>query len=153
MRNPEQLFLKAPIFIVLLCLSSCRTVPQTTEVLKPPAKTSPAQERYKKMVEGHLGQLWYRLVASNEGALDLATVKTTFEMPAAGGKVRSLRVISNTGGRMDELIARGAIEQLRAPPIPPDVLAQLGQNYMVFEESFSIYPENDRSSPTSAKKR
>ncbi len=126
MRNPELLFLKAPIFIVLLCLSSCRTAPQTIGTPKPPAKASPANKRYQKMVEDRLGQLWYRLVASNEDALDLGTVKTIFEIPAAGGKGRNLRVTSNTGGRMDELVARRAIEQLRAPPIPPDVLGAIG---------------------------
>jgi len=40
---------------------------------------------------------------------------------------------------MDELIARRAIGQLRAPPVPPEMLAQLHRDYFILEESFTIY--------------
>lgn len=116
---------KALTFVVLLCLASCRTASLTAEAPKPPARASPAQERYKKTVEDQRGPLWYRLVTSNIGSLSVGTVDTTFEIPASGGKVRNLRVTSNTGGQMDELIARRAIEQLRAPPVPPEIFGAI----------------------------
>jgi hypothetical protein len=84
----------------------------------------------------------------------VGTVDTTFEIPAAGGKARNLRVTSNTGGRMDELIARKAIDQLRAPPVPPEILAELRRNYMVLQESFTVYENRDPTpSPTPSKER
>jgi hypothetical protein len=85
--------------------------------------------------------VWYSLVKVNEGALQIGTIDTTFEIPAGGGQVRNLRVTSNTGGRMAKLIAWSAIDQLRAPPLPPEILAQLEQDYMVFEESFTVFPQ------------
>jgi hypothetical protein len=41
---------------------------------------------------------------------------------------------------MDRLIALRAIDQLRAPPIPPQVLAELRQDYIEVEESFTVFP-------------
>ncbi len=127
------------IFLIAFCLSSCRTAPPTTERPKPPMKSSSAVERYKKTVEDRLGPIWYRLTTVNMNSLRLGTIATTFEIPAAGGRVRNLRVTSNTGGRMDELIARRAIDQLRAPAVPPEILVQLHQDYIVLEESFTIF--------------
>ena len=141
-------------FPIALCLSSCRTAPPKAEAPKKLAKVSPAQDRYVKTVEDRLGALWYRLVDIHEDSLSLGSVDTTFEIPAAGGRARNLRISSNSGGRMDELVARRAIDQLRAPPIPSAVLALLHQDYMVFEESFTVYDNAHRSpSPTSPKKR
>jgi hypothetical protein len=42
---------------------------------------------------------------------------------------------------MDELIARRAIDQLRAPPVPPEILTQLHQDYFVLEESFTVFAQ------------
>jgi hypothetical protein len=154
MRNAVPTCLKALTFIVLLCLSSCQTAPPIAEAPKPPAKDSPAQERYKKNVEDRLGPLWYRLVNPNTKNLWAGTVDTTFEIFASGGKARNLTVTSNTGGPMDELIARKAIDQLRAPPVPSEILALLHRDYMVLEESFTIYETgNANPSPTPSKER
>jgi len=144
-RNRILLHTTRLIFLVALCLSSCRTAPRTAEAPRPTAKGSPAQEQYKKVVEDQLGPLWYGLAKIHEDSLHLGTVNTTFEIPAAGGLIRNLRVTSNTGGRMDELIARRAIDQLRAPPVPRAILARLHQDYIVFEESFTVYDNADRT--------
>jgi hypothetical protein len=141
------------IVLIGLCFTSCRNAPPTSKAYNLPATVSPAQERYKKTVEDQLGRIWYRLTELHEDSLRLGTVDTTFEIPATGGKVRSLTVTSNTGGRMDELIARIAIEQLRAPPVPHALLAQLHQDYIVLEESFTVLDDADRPSPTPLKKR
>ncbi len=98
------------------------------------------------MVEDRLGPLWYHLVKINEDALQVGTVATTFEIPAAGGPVRNLTVIKNTGGRMAETIARQAIGQLRAPPVPHEILKQLQQDYFKLEESFTTYENRDATS-------
>jgi hypothetical protein len=58
---------------------------------------------------------------------------------AAGGKVRKVKLVSNTGNAADVSIAFRAIDQLRAPPIPPEVLAELDQDHLDAEESFTIF--------------
>jgi hypothetical protein len=85
MRNPVPSRSKALLFLVALTLCSCQIPPRAAEVPKPPAKASPALERYKKEVEDRLGPIWYRLVDVHENDLHLGTVKTTFEIPAKGG--------------------------------------------------------------------
>jgi hypothetical protein len=126
------------IVLIGLCFSSCQSAPRTSKTSNLQAKFSPAQERYKKTVEDQLGQLWYGLTKLPEDSLQLGTVDTIFEIPAAGGEVRNLRIASNTGGRMDEIVARRAIEQLRAPPIPLEILAQSHRDSIAFEESFTV---------------
>jgi hypothetical protein len=138
------------IILLGVCFSSCQTAPSTAKASNRPEKVFPAQERYEKLVEDQLGPIWYRLVEVHEDSLQLGTIKTTFEIPACGGRVRNLRVTSNTGGRMGELVARAAIDQLRAPPVPPEILAKLHQNYMLMEESFTVFP--NEPSPTPARK-
>jgi hypothetical protein len=120
------------------------------ETPKKPAKSTPAMERYKETVEDRLGPIWYRVVKANQDFLQLGTVDTIFEIPLAGGRARNLRVTSNTGGQMAELVARSAILQLRAPPVPPEIAAQLPDGYFFFEETFTVaYPP---PSPTPPKK-
>jgi hypothetical protein len=140
------------VLATALCLSSCTTAPPNPEPPKSLTKNSPAEERYKKTVEDQLGPLWYRLAEAHVDSLQLGTVETTFEILAAGGAARNLRIKSNTGGRIDELVARRAIEQLRAPPVPPAVLAH--HDHITFEELFTMYQNDDRKlSPTPQKKR
>src|SRR4051794_35219234 len=137
---------------VALFVSSSVAVPPKAETLKKPAKSSPAAERYKKAVEDKLGPLWYRLAKANEGYLRVGTVDTTFQIPVAGGKAQNLRVTSNTGGGMDVRIGRIAIGQLRAPPVPPEIAAQLSEGHFFVEESFTIYEAYPSPSPTPSKK-
>lgn len=94
---------------------------------------------YYKNMEDRLGPIWYELTKIHEDELHLGTVSTTFEIPVAGGKVRNVKVVSNTGGRMNLLIALRAIDQLRAPPVPAVVLSELRADHIVAEESFTIF--------------
>jgi hypothetical protein len=95
--------------------------------------------RYVKKMEDRLGAYWYALDKIHLDDLSLGTVTTTFKIPAAGGKVRNVKVTSNTGGRFDALVALRAIDEFRASPIPPDVLAEVHQDYILVEESFTIF--------------
>ena len=81
---------------------------------------------YRKAVEDRLGSIWYRLVKIHEDELSAGTVDTTFEIPAVGGKVRKVKLVGTPATR------------LRAPPIPPQVLAELHQDYLHAEESFAV---------------
>jgi Flp pilus assembly protein TadD len=125
-------------------LSSCLTTTRPGKVTGPgqnetAEQITPAVKAYRKAVEDRLGSFWYQLVKIHEDDLQLGTVEVTFDIPAAGGKVHNVRVSSNTGGRMDKLVALRAIDQLRAPPIPSQVLAELHADHVQFEESFAVY--------------
>lgn len=93
---------------------------------------------YRKAVEDRLGPIWYRLVKIHEDELSAGTVDTTFEIPAVGGKVRKVKLVRNTGNAADAVVVLRAIDGLRAPPIPPQVLAELHQDYLHAEESFAV---------------
>jgi hypothetical protein len=124
--------------VTILFLASCRIAPTKPQPSEKPAKHSVTVAAYYKNMEDRLGPIWYQLTNIHQDELHLGTVETTFEIPAAGGKVRNLRVVSNTGGRMDEWIARRAINQLRAPPIPQAVLSEIQEDYLLAEESFAV---------------
>ena len=105
------------------------------------ASHSPAVKRYVESIENQLGPIWYGLVQRYEYRLYIGTVTMTFEIPAEGGKPQNIRVKSYTFSGWDIVIARSAIELLRAPPIPKAVLAEIKGDTLQFEESFTIYPE------------
>jgi hypothetical protein len=132
------------VFFAAMTLSSCRTVPTKpdftapAETEKPP---SPALAHYIKTVQDRIGAIWYALANKYGDQLHLGTVKISFDIPAAGGKVQNVRVISNTGGRMDKLIALRAIDQFRTPPIPTQVQAELPADHLYFDEMvFTVFP-------------
>ena len=135
--KPKIVLAAGAALVSLLYLAACRTAPPKPAPTKP-MKHSPAVTLYYKNMKDRLGPIWYQLTKIYGNELHLGTVSTTFEIPAAGGKVRNVKVVSNTGGRMDLLIALRAIDQLRAPPIPPEVLAELRQDYVDAEESFAV---------------
>jgi hypothetical protein len=127
------------LLVTALFLASCRSTPEWP-------KTTPATgANYKKVVEDRLGPLWCHEVKNNLSAAQVGVVKLTFEIPAAGGHVTNLKVVSNTGGKIDEHIAVTAVNRLRAPPIPQAILESEKSDYLKFEESFTIFED---SSPT-----
>jgi len=130
-------------FIAIVLLACCSTAPTKTELRS--AEQAPgrsgALERYKKNLEDQLGPIWYRLAAANQDQLSLGTVKATFQIPAAGGKPQNVRVTSRLDNGVDQLIARHAIEQLRLPPIPAVVLAEIHNDHLKLEEWFTVLPE------------
>ncbi|MGI8957894.1 MAG: hypothetical protein ACR2II_13415 [Chthoniobacterales bacterium] len=135
----------ATALVSLAFLAACQIAPRKSAAAhsKPirseSDKLPPATARYIKKMEDRLGTYWYALDKIHLDELHVGTVTATFEIPAAGGKVRNVKVTSNTGGRSDALVALRAIDQFRAPPIPADVLAEAHQDYVVVEESFMIF--------------
>jgi hypothetical protein len=143
--------MKLPFYFSLMIafgFASCTTVPET----RAPVPTT--FEGYKKLVEDRLGPHWDGFVKVSEDLVAVGTVKATFEIPAEGGRARNLKIVSNTGNEVDERIARAAIGRLRAPPIPPAILQREDKDYVLFEESFTIF-DNAKPipSPTPLKKR
>jgi hypothetical protein len=126
--------------IAALVCASCATPPA-------PAVIPHTTEGYKRAVEDRLGPLWYERVRLNAEGASVGTVVASFRIPARGGRVQKVRIVSNTGNKIDELMVRIALGFLRAPPVPPAVLAQLPEDYFYFEESFTLF---DKSNPPSS---
>ena len=127
--------------LLTLALCSC-----TTPSIRPtPTPEFPELTAYKKVVEDHLGRFWFRRIHANEEHLQLGTVKITFEIRSTGGAVTNITVISNTGGPLEESIARHAVEDLRAPPVPKAVLRKIPAGEpLVLDESFTIFQNPGR---------
>jgi hypothetical protein len=124
----------------MVCVPACQTSSQQPGwAAVPKEHHSPAMARYYKQMEDRLGTIWYRLVEIHMRELDVGTVATTFEIPAAGGKVRNVKVTSNTAGQLAGSIAVQALTHLQAPPIPREVLAELDKDYLLAGEEFTTY--------------
>ena len=66
----------------------------------------------------------------------------TFEIPAAGGHPQNYRVVSNTAAKGNEAVARAAVDQLKAPPVPEAVLKETkNSQFFRMEESFTTYQD------------
>lgn len=129
-------------FVLLLGaagLLSCETTPRW------PEGTPETVENYKKVTEDRLGPLWYHEVNNNLSAAQVGVVKLTFQIPAAGGQVTNLKVVSNTGGALDESFAVTAVNRLRAPPIPLSLLQSKHEDHLNFEESFTVFADPTES--------
>jgi hypothetical protein len=133
---------------LLLCgfsLAGCQTRPPHL-----PENTPPTVAGYKKAVEDRLGPLWYREVNRNINAAQVGVVKLTFLVPAEGGRVTNLKVLSNTGGKADEQFAVTAVNRLRVPPIPQVILTAEKTDHLFFEESFTVFADPSTPTPTPA---
>ncbi len=115
-----------------LVLSSSRSVSEI------PLNIPPTLEGYIKVTEDKfLGPIWYRLVAA-EPRMTLGTVKLTFAVPAAGGRVEKIKVTFNNAGSVDQEVALKAVRRLRAPPVPAGLLRP-PEVSVPFEESFTVF--------------
>lgn len=115
------------LLALVLAVGACSTTPIPTTT-----------EAYKKALEDRLGPLWYHLAKYYSNLLTVGTVEAHFDVPATGGTVRNITIVSNTGNPMDEVIVRRAIQQLHAPPIPPGLL-ESGRDYLAFQEKFTLF--------------
>ena len=110
----------------LLAVGACSTTPVPTTT-----------EAYTKALKAGRS-LWYHLTTYYNNLLTVGKVEAHFDVPATGGTVRNIRIVSNTGNPMDEVIVIRAIQKLHAPPIPPGLL-ESRSDYLTLEETFTIF--------------
>lgn len=122
------------VFVIALAGASCATGPA-------PTVFPPTAEGYTKAVEDRLGPLWYERVRLNENGASVGTVVAKFRIPARGGRVEKIQILSNTGNQIDALMVQIALRLLRVPPIPAPLLAKLPEPYFHLEETFTIFDE------------
>ena len=93
--------------------------------------------RYKKMVSDAIGSRWYYYVNSQIGLLNIGTVSIRFTVDS-DGKVKNLKVLSNTSNESFASVSTSAIIEAEIPPIPPDVASLLENNRIEIDYSFTI---------------
>ncbi len=135
------------IFLIALTCASCATGPA-------PAVFPPTAAGYTKAVEDRLGPIWYERVRLNENGASLGTVVAKFRIPAEGGRVQKIQIVSNSGNQIDALMVQIALRLLRVPPIPAPLLVKLPEPYFHLEETFTIFDQADSTpTPSPSKKR
>jgi outer membrane biosynthesis protein TonB len=94
---------------------------------------------YNKEVSSAIGRVWNSYVRADSELMKIGTVTVRFTLDEAGDVI-ALSVVKNTSG--GEVLASKtvlAIYDADIPPIPEDVLADIGRNGMDIEFSFSVY--------------
>lgn len=93
--------------------------------------------RYKKMVSDAIGSRWYYYVNNQLGLLNIGTVSIRFVVQP-DGKVRDVRVLSNTSNESFASLSVSAIIEAEIPPIPPEVAKILDNSRIEIDYSFTI---------------
>jgi len=93
--------------------------------------------RYKKMVSDAIGSRWYYYVNSQIGLLNIGTVDIRF-IVEANGKVRNVRVTSNSSNESFASVSVNSIIEAEIPPIPEDVAKLLDNGRIEIDYSFTI---------------
>jgi hypothetical protein len=135
------------LLLIAICLLSCQSAPPTHSNRLPnndAASVSPALKVYRNSVENRLGAIWYALCERYMDYLSVGTVRTSFEIPPAGGKPQHVEVIPHYRGKWNAWVAQQDIDELRAPPIPKQVLHEIKSDTLKFEESFTVFPAPNR---------
>jgi hypothetical protein len=134
------------MYLLASFAGSCTTAPPVAQ----PVPTT--IEGYKKIVEDQLGSLWYRQTRFYADGLSVGTVVTQFAISSEGGRIRQLKIVSNTANAIVKMTVLHAIRGLRVPPVPPAILKNLPDHLITFEYSFTVYPPNDEH-PTNPARR
>jgi len=99
---------------------------------------TPELQAYLKIVQDAIGARWYSTMVKKEWP-NLGSVRIDFLIDR-NGKVKNLRVLSNTAGSALERVSREAIKQIRLPPIPEPLRRQLQARELENEITFTIFP-------------
>lgn len=93
--------------------------------------------RYKKALADAIGSRWYYYVNNQIGLLNIGTVEIRFVvMP--DGKVRDIKVLSNSSNESFASVSVSAIVEAEIPPIPEDVAKLLANGRIEIDYSFTI---------------
>ena len=93
--------------------------------------------RYKKMVSDAIGSRWYYYVNNQIGLLNIGTVDIRF-IVQADGKVRNVRVTSNSSNESFASVSVNSIIEAEIPPIPEEVAKLLDNGRLEIDYSFTI---------------
>jgi outer membrane biosynthesis protein TonB len=93
--------------------------------------------RYRKAVSDAIGSRWYFRINENADQLVNGTVKIHFTVDRSG-KVRSPKVVSQSGRDVLATFSLQAIMEAQLPPIPPEVVAVINSNQLEIDYDFLV---------------
>lgn len=96
--------------------------------------------RYQKIVNDAIGSRWYAYTASRAGDFGVGTLTAHFFVDRTG-KIKGLKILSNTSNETFANICIQSILEANLPPIPDDVAATLPSDGLEWDGvNFIIYP-------------
>lgn len=93
--------------------------------------------RYKKAIADAIGSRWYYYVNNQIGLLNIGTVEVRFVV-LPDGKVREIKVLSNSSNESFASVSVSAIVEAEIPPIPDEVAKLLANGRIEIDYSFTI---------------
>ncbi len=94
--------------------------------------------RYNKIVSDAVGVLWYRYTKERRDLTSVGTAVIEAEVDRAG-KVRNLRLISNSANESFANICLQSFQEAQIPPIPEELSATLPDGRLPVTFSFTMY--------------
>ncbi len=95
--------------------------------------------RYEKMVHDAIGSRWYVYVGQKMDLINLGTTQVVFSVDRSG-RVKHLKVISNSSNEAFANVCLQSIIEIQLPPIPEDVAATLPPEGLDEQITFTMFP-------------
>ena len=95
--------------------------------------------RYEKMVQDAVGSRWYAYVQEKMDLISLGTTQVVFCVDRTG-KVKNLKVLSNSSNEAFANVCLQSILEIQVPPIPEDVAATLPPEGLDESITFTMFP-------------
>ena len=81
---------------------------------------------------------WYAKVEQRRDILSVVTTHVSF-LVLADGKVKNIKIISNTANQVVANTSIDAIVGAKLPAIPQEILKQIKQDWIDFEIPFTVF--------------
>jgi hypothetical protein len=91
---------------------------------------------FKKLLYQRIGWAWYAKVQANSQKIRYGTIRIGLTA-SREGKILSLRVLSNTSNQVLAKVSLSAIQSVKIPPVPPNLLTH---GRFEDEISFTVFP-------------
>jgi outer membrane biosynthesis protein TonB len=96
--------------------------------------------RYQQIVRDAIGSRWYAYTSSQSDLINIGTLHAHFVVDPSG-KIKDLRILSNSSNEAFANICLESIMKANLPPIPEDVAASLPPEGLDSGDmSFTIFP-------------
>ncbi len=95
--------------------------------------------RYEKMVHDAIGSRWYAYVGQKMDLISLGTTQVSFFVDRSG-RVKNLKVISNSSNEAFANVCLQSIIEIQLPPLPEDVAATLPPEGLDEQITFTMFP-------------
>jgi hypothetical protein len=125
-----------PRTIRLLCVCFALVFSLVTRAA--PSSEKPEYSAWKKRVLDAIGTRWYREVQKHEALVAVGKTRILFQV-LPDGRIRNLKVISNSSNEAFAHICITAIGDGKYPPIPATVLKDQPHKWCDMDVSFEMF--------------